>query len=218
MILCLINMKKLSLEQFNKKLEDNGIVYTCVMYNTNRKLSLFSCPEQNHPHFEGKSGDVLYGKKQCPLCTNKIVKHTPKSFNIKLEKAGIKYRCVEYITSKKTSLFSCPEQNHPHFHGVPDDVLRGKKSCPCCTKDRKNLFNLKLKNKNILYVCKTYNGSDKKSEFSCIVPEHPNFWVDPNDVLCEKRGCPICTNHKQRKSWNLDLYNKFLNENNRNMI
>jgi hypothetical protein len=203
-------MKKLSLEDFNNRLKEKGIKYTCLVYYNTREITEFSCPELDHPNFYARPDDILYEKKKCPCCTGKITKHTLESFNIKLEEVGIKYRCVDYVAAKKLSSFACPESCHPNFYAYPDDIFRGKKSCPCCTSDRESWMNFRLKSKNIAYTCETYNGSDKKSEFSCPEPDHPNFWCDPDDVFKELRGCPICTNYVERNNWDTESYDKLL--------
>lgn len=200
-------MKILNTHQFIEKannIHNFKYRYPKAFYRGSRSKIKITCPE--HGEFIQSAADHLSGYG-CKLCgRDKISLHFKYTFEKFVQKANKvhknKYRYNEksYTNSSSKTLITCLD--HGDFEQRANAHLSGQ-GCPKCmfsklsilTRSNTEEFIKKAKqihgDKND-YSKTEYIDSSTKVCVTCLIDNHGDFWVTPNNHLNKKSNCPKC--------------------------
>ena len=219
-------IKSFTTESFIEKVREihgDKYDYSKVEYKTLYDYIILNCPI--HGDFMVKPSQVLYEKQGCPICENKLLKHTTESF---IEKArevhGDKYDYskVEYVNNKTKVCIICPE--HGEFWQTPDKHLQNR-GCPKCGDLKKHENKIQTTEQFIEkareihgdkydYSKVEYVDRNSKLIIKCLI--HGEFWQKPYSHL-SGHGCPKCNySHLERNIERLLLENNIYFEQQKN--
>lgn len=222
-------MKKLSNDEFLKKLNEKNIKYQPLEEYKNGKTKIkFLCDK--HGEFFARPNDILNGQG-CPYCGG-TKKMTTNDFIEKAKKVHnnfFNYEKTKYISSNEKVLITCPI--HGDFWQKANNHLNGY-NCPLCSKqhikheikklEKSNSSTKKLTTEIIIEKIKNQFGdkynTDKvvyKTNRDKIIlgcPIHGDFTISPNHLF-NGRGCPKCAkNYKYTTKEFIDLCKKIFGD------